>query len=73
MLAMNLALPAEALESFDRATRLDPTRVEALVGSANAAMALGQRERAAAALHHASQLAPDAPMVKQAVERMLSR
>ena len=70
MLAMNLAKPADALDSFDRAARLDPTRVEALVGIANAGMTLGQWDRAAAALQHATQLAPDAPMVKQAVARL---
>jgi protein O-GlcNAc transferase len=72
MLAMNLAKPADALASFDRAARLDPTRVEALVGIANAATTLGQRDRAAAALQHAEQLAPGAPMVRQAAERLRS-
>jgi len=40
--ALNLARPADALESFARATRLDPTRVEAWVGIANATMTLGE-------------------------------
>ena len=73
MLALNLAKPADALDSFARATRLDPTRAEAWVGVANAAMTLRQWDRATAALQHAGQLAPDAPMVKAAAERLQSR
>ena len=72
MLALNLARPADALEHFTRATRLDPTRVEAWVGVANAAMTLRQWDRASAALQHAAQLAPDAPLVKQTVDRLRS-
>jgi tetratricopeptide (TPR) repeat protein len=73
MLALNLAKPADALESFAGATRLDPTRVEAWVGIANAAIALRQWDRAAAALQHAAQLAPDAPLVKQTADRLRDR
>lgn len=73
MLEMNLARPADALESFGRATRLDPTRVEAWVGIANATMTMGAWDRAAAALQHATQLAPDAAAVKQAADRLRSR
>jgi tetratricopeptide (TPR) repeat protein len=72
MLALNIAKPTDALDSFARATRLDPTRAEAWVGVANAAMTLRQWDRATAALQHAGQLAPDAPMVKAAAERLQS-
>ena len=48
MLEMNLARPTDALENFGRATRLDPTRVEAWVGIADATMALGAWDQAAA-------------------------
>ncbi len=73
MLELNLARPADALESFGRATRLDPTRVEAWAGIANASMTLRQWDRAAAAVQHATQLAPGAPIVKQAADRLQSR
>ena len=73
MLEMNLARPAQAVESFGRATRLDPTRVEAWVGIADATMALGAWDQAAAAVQHATQLNPDAPAVKQAAEHLRSR
>jgi tetratricopeptide (TPR) repeat protein len=73
MLALNLARPADALDSFARATRFDPTRVEAWVGIANAAMTLRQWDRASAALQHAAQLAPGAPIVNQASDRLRSR
>jgi tetratricopeptide (TPR) repeat protein len=73
MLELNVARPADALESFTRATRLDPTRVEAWVGIANAAMTVRQWDRAAAALQHAAQLAPDAPLVKQTADRLRDR
>ena len=62
----------DALESFGRATRLDPTRVDAWVGVANATMALGEWDRAAAALQHAAQLSPDSPDVKQAANQLRS-
>ena len=64
---------ADAVESFARATRLDPTRVEAWVGIANAMMTLGDWDRAAAAVQHATQLDPEAPAVKQAADRLRSR
>jgi tetratricopeptide (TPR) repeat protein len=73
MVEMNRNHPREALESFGRATRLDPTRVEAWVGVANATMALGEWDRAAAALQHAAQLSPDSPDVKQAADHLRSR
>ena len=73
MLELNLARPADALESFARATRLDPTRVEAWVGIANATMTMGQWDRAEAAVRHATQLDPDSPAVKQAADRLRSR
>jgi cytochrome c-type biogenesis protein CcmH/NrfG len=70
MVDMNLNRPAVALERFAGATRLDPTRVDAWVGVANASMTLGAWDRAAAALQHATQLNPDAPDVKQAAEHL---
>ena len=70
MVEMNLNKPADALERFGAATRLDPTRVDAWVGVANAAMSLGAWDRSGAALQHAAQLNPDAPSVKQAAERL---
>jgi len=73
MVEMNLARPGDALDSFARATRLDPTRVDAWVGIANATMTLGAWDRAAAALQHAAQLDPDAPVVKQAADRLRVR
>jgi len=73
MVATNLARPADALESFAGATRLDPTRVDAWVGIANAAMTLGEWDRAAAAVRHATQLDPEAPAVKQTADRLQSR
>ena len=73
MVATNLARPADAVESFARATRLDPTRVDAWVGIANATMALGEWDRANVALQHATQLDPDAPAVKQAADRLRRR
>jgi len=72
MVEMNRNRPREALEQFGAATRLDPTRVEAWVGVANATMALGAWDRAAAALQHAAQLNPDSPDVKQAAEHLRS-
>ena len=72
MVEMNRNHPREALESFGRATRLDPTRAEAWVGVANATMALGEWDRAAAALQHAAQLNPDSPDVKQAADHLRS-
>jgi cytochrome c-type biogenesis protein CcmH/NrfG len=56
-----------------RATRLDPTRVEAWTGIANVAMTLRQWDRAAAAIQHAAQLAPDSSAVKQAADHLRSR
>ena len=52
--------------------RIDPTRVEAWVGVANATMALGEWDRAAAALQHAAQLNPDSPDVKKAADHLRS-
>ena len=72
MVEMNRNHPREAVEHFGAATRLDPTRVEAWVGVANATMALGAWDRAAAALQHAAQLNPDSPDVKQAAEHLRS-
>ena len=72
MVEMNRRTRPSALESFGRATRLDPTRVEAWVGVANATMALGEWDRASAALQHAAQLSPDSPDVKQAAEQLRS-
>src|SRR5439155_14090817 len=66
MMEMNLAQPAAAAATFARATRADPTRVDAWVGVANAAMALGTLDRAAAALEHATHLNAEDPGVKQA-------
>jgi tetratricopeptide (TPR) repeat protein len=73
MVEMNLVRPADAIESFARATRLDPTRVEAWIGIADASMAVGAWDRAAAALQQATQLSPDAPAVKEAVDRLRRR
>jgi len=73
MVATNLGMSADALESFARAMRLDPTRVEAWVGIANATMTLGEWDHAAAALQRATQLDPYAPAVKQASDRLRSR
>jgi len=70
MVEMNRRNPAGALESFGRATRLDPTRVDAWVGVANATMATGQWDRASAALQHAAQLDPASPDVRQAAEQL---
>jgi tetratricopeptide (TPR) repeat protein len=72
MVEMNRNHPREALEHFGAATRLDPTRLEAWVGVANATMALGAWDRAAAALQHAAQLNPDSPDVKQAADHLRS-
>ena len=72
MMELNLAKPADAAQSFARATRVDPTRVDAWVGLANASMAAGAFDRAAAALDHASHLNADDPGVKQASLRLRS-
>ena len=72
MVEMNRKSPRDALEHFGRATRIDPTRVEAWVGVANATMALGEWDRAAAALQHAAQLNPDSPDVKKSAEHLRS-
>ena len=73
MVEINRNRARDALEHFARATRLDPTRVEAWVGVANATMALGEWDRAAAAVQHAAQLNPDSPEVKKAADRLRSR
>jgi tetratricopeptide (TPR) repeat protein len=70
MLQMNLARPADAAATFARATRIDPTRVDAWVGVANAAMATRALDRASAALDHAAHLNGEDPGVKQASERL---
>jgi tetratricopeptide (TPR) repeat protein len=72
MVEMNRNNARGALESFGRATRMDPTRVDAWVGVANSTMALGEWDRAAAALQHAAQLNPDSPDVKQAADQLRS-
>jgi cytochrome c-type biogenesis protein CcmH/NrfG len=72
MLEINFARPPHALESFQRATRLDPTRSDAWVGIANAAMVLGNIDQAAAAVERATRLTPDAPHVKEAAARLKS-
>jgi predicted Zn-dependent protease len=72
MVEMNRNNPRGALESFGRATRLDPTRDDAWVGVANATMALGELDRAAAALQHAAQLNPGSANVKQASDHLRS-
>ena len=66
MLEMNLAQRAAAAATFARATLADPTRVDAWVGVANAAMALGAFDRAATALGRATHLNAEDPGVKQA-------
>jgi cytochrome c-type biogenesis protein CcmH/NrfG len=70
MAEMNRNRPRDAVEHFGRATRLDPTRVEAWIGVGNATMALGEWDRAAAALQHAAQLAPESPDVKKAADHL---
>jgi len=70
MLETNLSRPANAIEMFARATRIDPTRADAWIGIANAAMTVGDLDRAAAALGHASHLDPEGPAVKQATLRL---
>ena len=73
MVELNLSKGEAAIASFTRATRLDPVRVDAWVGIANAAMMMGRNDEAAAALARAATLNPDAPEVKQATERLRSR
>jgi Tfp pilus assembly protein PilF len=70
MMEMNRGRPAGALESFGRATRLDPTLVDAWAGIANAAISVGALDRAAAALERAQQLNPDAEAVQQTALRL---
>jgi tetratricopeptide (TPR) repeat protein len=72
MVEMNRKSPRAALEHFGRATRIDPTHVDAWVGVANATMALGEWDRAAAALQHAAQLNPESPDVKKAADHLRS-
>src|SRR5262249_44451403 len=66
MMQMNLARPAEAAATFARATRVDPTRVDAWVGLANASMTTGALDGATAALDHAAHLNADDPGVQEA-------
>jgi tetratricopeptide (TPR) repeat protein len=66
MMQLNLARPADAAAMFARATRVDPTRVDAWVGVANASMMMGALDRASAALDHATHLNPDDAGVKEA-------
>jgi tetratricopeptide (TPR) repeat protein len=72
MIELNLRRPADGLETFGRATRIDPTAVDAWVGIANAAMAVGAIDRASEALQRAEQLNPDAASVKDASIRLQS-
>ena len=70
MVETNLSRPASAIDLFARATRLDPTRADAWIGLANAAMTLGDLDRATAALDHAAHLDPQGAAVKQASSRL---
>jgi predicted Zn-dependent protease len=67
---MQLVRPAEAQESFTRATRQDPTVAEGWLGLADAAIALGAPDRAAAAIEQASRFNPSNQVVKDAGRRL---
>jgi len=60
----------DALASFERATRVDPTSVDAWIGIANAQMNRRDVSAAAAALRNAQRLQPDRPAVKATADRL---
>jgi cytochrome c-type biogenesis protein CcmH/NrfG len=72
MIELNLSNASAALASFTQATRLDPVRVEAWLGIANAALAMRRLDQAEAALARAAKLNPDSPDVRQAIARLRS-
>jgi predicted Zn-dependent protease len=69
-LEMQLARPADAQESFTRATQQDPMVAEGWVGLVDAAIALGAFDRAAAAIEQAGRFNPSNQAVKDAAKRL---
>ena len=72
MLQTNQGLTAEALATFDRAARADPTSVDAWIGIANAQMNRHDLAAAEAAVHNAQRLQPERPGVKATADRLRS-
>ena len=70
MAQTNLGRTADALVTFQRASRVDPTSVDAWIGIANAELTLRDLDAATAALQSAQRLQPDRPAVRDTVRRL---
>jgi tetratricopeptide (TPR) repeat protein len=67
-LLMQQDRPAEALAAYDRVLKAYPERFNSLLGTARAALASGDRDRARSALDHLLAMAKDGPRRQRAEE-----
>ena len=72
MAQTNEGRAADALASFERAARTDPTSVDAWIGIANARMSRHDLSAAEAAVRNAERLQPGRPAVKATGDRLRS-